>query len=112
MEISHNEFPHYDIVKIKGRIDSYTAPSLSDKLRSIIHSGRYNIILDLHDVMYVSSAGLRVMIDVQKTCRKNDTGETILLHLPQRVYETLEVTGFLPLFKLFNDLDSASRYFS
>jgi anti-sigma B factor antagonist len=55
---------------------------------------------------------LRVMIDLQKTCRLNKRGEAVLLHLPQRVYETLELAGFLPLFKLFENLDLALNNFS
>jgi anti-sigma B factor antagonist len=111
MEIVHNEYPNCDLVKVDGRIDSYTAPLLSSKVGLIVSDGRFNIILDMTDVVYVSSAGLRVMIDVQKTCRQNGRGETILLHLPQRVYETLELAGFLPLYKLFNDVESAIGYF-
>lgn len=112
MEIMHVEYPNSDMIKVRGRIDSYTAPTLSTKLSSIISAGRYNIILDMTDVVYVSSAGLRVMIDVQKTCRLNKRGETVLLNLPQRVNETLELAGFLPLYKLFNDTESAVGYFS
>jgi anti-sigma B factor antagonist len=111
MEITHTEYPNCDLVKVIGRIDSYTAPALSTKLRSIMSTNRYNIILDMNDVVYVSSAGLRVMIDTQKTCRLDKRGETILLNLPQRVFETLELAGFLVLYKVFNDLDSAISHF-
>ena len=112
MEVTHTEYPNCDLVAVNGRIDSYTAPMLSSQLNSIVGTGRYNIILDMKDVVYVSSAGLRVMIDIQKTCRLNKRGEAVLLHLPQRVYETLELAGFLPLFKLFNDLDGSISNFS
>jgi len=112
MEIAHVEYTNSDVIKISGRIDSYTAPTLSSRLTSIISAGRYNIILDMTDVVYVSSAGLRVMIDVQKTCRLYKRGETVLLNLPRRVHETLELAGFLPLFRLFSDLESAIGHFS
>jgi anti-sigma B factor antagonist len=112
MEIVHTEYPNCDLVNLSGRIDSYTAPLLSSQLNTLMGSGRYNIILDMQNVVYVSSAGLRVMIDLQKTCRLNQRGEAVLLHLPQRVYETLELAGFLPLFKLFTDLESSVNYFS
>lgn len=112
MEIVHTEYPNCDLVALSGRIDSYTAPLLSSRLNTIMGSGRYNIILDMQDVVYVSSAGLRVMIDLQKTCRLNNRGEAVLLHLPQRVYETLELAGFLPLFKLFADPESSISHFS
>jgi anti-sigma B factor antagonist len=112
MEIVHTEYPTCDLVTVSGRIDSYTAPLLASQLNSIVGNSRYNIILDMEEVVYVSSAGLRVMIDIQKTCKLNHRGEAVLVHLPQRVYETLELAGFLPLFKLFTDLESAIQHFS
>lgn len=112
MEIIHSAFPDCDLVKAKGRVDGYTAPQLSSKLNSIVSNGRYNIILDMSDVVYVSSAGLRVMIDIQNSCRHNMQGETVLLQIPQRIYETLEITGLLPLYRLFDTLENAIKYFA
>jgi anti-sigma B factor antagonist len=96
-----------DVVVIKGRIDSNTAPDLSEKLNEIIAQQRYKIILDLSDVIFVSSAGLRVLIDIQKTCKKMNQGEVILVNTPPRVYDTLDLAGFVPLFKFYTDVSSA-----
>ncbi len=111
MDLIHSPFPNCDLIKVSGRIDSYTSPQLMSQINAIITSGRYKIILDLGDVTYVSSAGLRVMIDSQKTCRRHNRGETVLLNLPPRVYETLELAGFLPLYKLFSDKEKAIENF-
>ncbi len=59
------------------------------------------------DVEYVSSAGLRVLISVQKTCKRWNRGHLVLAEVPQRVYETLDLAGFLPLFDIFDDVTSA-----
>jgi anti-sigma B factor antagonist len=96
-----------DIVVIKGRIDSYTAPNLSEKLNEITAQKRFKIILDMRDVIFISSAGLRVLIDIQKTCKKMNQGELILVNIPPRVYDTLDLAGFVPLFKFFADVNSA-----
>lgn len=107
MEITETLVNQSVIVAVKGRIDSYTAPQFSDTLKSITARGIYTIILDLHDVMYISSAGLRVLIDILKTCKKSDNGELILVSVPQRIRETLELAGFAPLFRFFPDVQSA-----
>jgi anti-anti-sigma factor len=112
MELIHTPFPNCDLIKVSGRIDSYTSPQLMSQIDILISSGRYKIILDLRDVTYVSSAGLRVMIDAQKKCRLNSRGETVLLNLPPRVYETLELAGFLPLYELFTDKEYALEHFT
>lgn len=107
MEINTTQYKQCDLVKVKGRVDSLTAPQLAEALKIITDAGRFKIVLDLSEVSYVSSAGLRVMIDVQKTCRHLNRGEMALCGVPQRIYETLDLAGFVPLFKFFEDATSA-----
>lgn len=107
MEITVTQQGQCVIVAIKGRIDSYTAPQFSDSLRPIAHSDIKTIILDLNDVVYISSAGLRVLIDIHKTCKKLNKGGVVLTSVPQRVFETLELAGFSPLFRFFPNVSTA-----
>ena len=111
MEITVTPKENCDLVVIKGRIDSYTAPNLSESLNDITKRAHYKIILEMSDVSYVSSAGLRVLIDIQKTCKKMHQGDVLLVNIPQRVYETLELAGFVPLFKFYNNVESAIAEF-
>jgi len=111
MEIAVKLLKDCELVVIKGRIDSYTAPNLSDALSKITKHNQCKIIMDMSDVSYVSSAGLRVLIDLQKTCKKANLGEVLLVNIPQRVYETLELAGFAPLFKFYKNVDSALAEF-
>ena len=111
MDISTNEFNRYDIISVKGRIDSFTAPKLSEVINNITDIGKYNIILNLSNVDYVSSAGLRVMIDTQKTCKQLSRGELVLVGVPKRIFDTLELAGFVPLFKFYNnDAEAAGSF--
>lgn len=111
MDVTVTPKENCDLVELKGRIDSFTAPQLSDTLIDITQQNIYKIILDMTDVSYVSSAGLRVLIDIQKKCKKLNQGEIVLVNTPQRVYETLELAGFIPLFRLFNNVNSAIAAF-
>ena len=107
MEVNVTAMKNCDLVVVKGRIDSYTAPNLSETLNSITKHNQCKIIMDMSNVSYVSSAGLRVLIDLQKTCKKGNQGEVLLVSIPPRVYETLELVGFAPLFKFYKNVDSA-----
>lgn len=111
MEITVTPKENCDLVVVQGRIDSYTAPNLSESLNEITKNNHCKIILDMGEVSYVSSAGLRVLIDIQKTCKKMHQGEVLLVSVPQRVYETLELAGFVPLFKFYENVDSALTEF-
>jgi len=107
MEITTTSYKRCDLVQVSGRVDSFTAPNLSDTLRSITDSGRFRIALDMAGVTYVSSAGLRVLIDTQKTSKALNRGEIVLACVPPRIYETLDLAGFVPLFKFFDDTTAA-----
>jgi anti-sigma B factor antagonist len=111
LEVKVKSINNCELVAVNGRIDSYTAPQLSDTLDQITGQNMYKIIMDLREVTYVSSAGLRILIDVQKKCKKNSQGEVLLVSIPQRVYDTLELAGFVPLFKFFTNVASAIAAF-
>jgi anti-sigma B factor antagonist len=111
MEITLQPIDNCDLVIIKGRIDSYTSPNLAEKLNDLTAMDRYKIVLDLGEVSFVSSAGLRVFIDIQKKCKRTNQGEVILLNVPPRVYDTLELAGFAPLFKFYTNVNSAIEAF-
>jgi anti-sigma B factor antagonist len=107
METTLTPFKHCDLIKVIGRIDSATAPKFAEALDSVMNEGRYKIVLDLEDVEFMSSAGLRVLISAQKTCRRYNRGEVALALVPQRVYEAMDLAGFVPLFSFYEDVTSA-----
>jgi len=107
MEIATTQYKHCDMVKPNGRVDSSTAPQLAKALDEITDAGRFKIILDLEQVDFMSSAGLRVLISTQKTCKRNNRGEVALAAVPKRIHDALDLAGFIPLFKFFdNALDA------
>jgi anti-sigma B factor antagonist len=107
MNISTMEYPNCDVISASGRVDSFTAPRLAEAFQTMIDRGHCKLVFDMSTIDYISSAGLRVMIDVQKNCRLSNNGELKLVSVPKRVSETLELAGFIPLFKIYSDLDIA-----
>jgi len=107
MEVTTKQFKRCDLVKATGRIDSNTAPQLAEALDAINEAGQFKIVFDLSEVDFISSAGLRVMINVQKTCKRWNRGELVLTSVPQRIYEALDLAGFVPLFKFYDDIVEA-----
>ncbi len=111
MEISSTQFKHCDHVKISGRVDSSTAPQMADALNAIMDAGRYKIIIDFSGVEFISSAGLRVLVNAQKTCRRYNRGEVVLAKIPQNIYAALDLAGFTTLFQIFDEVITAVGYF-
>lgn len=107
MELNHTEFKRCDLVSVRGRVDSATAPKLLEKLSEITNAGRFRIILAMGEMDFISSAGLRVLISAQKNCKRYNRGEVVLSSVPPTILASLELAGFTPLFKIFDDTTSA-----
>ena len=74
-------------VAISGRLDTTTAPELGKELD---FTGITSVEFDLADLEYVSSAGLRVILMVQK----NMKGNFVLKNVKPEIMEIFEITGF------------------
>ena len=111
LEVTTKQFKRCDLVMATGRIDSQTAPQLSDVFDAINNAGRYRIVFDMTELVYISSAGLRIMINVQKACKRWNRGEMVLAGVPEKIYGALKLAGFLPLFKIYDDATEAVGHF-
>ena len=107
MEVTTKQFKRSDLVEATGRIDSQTAPQLAEVFNAINDAGRFKLVFDMSEVEYISSAGLRVMINIQKTCKRWNRGEMALAGVPERVYGALNLAGFVPLFSIYDDAAEA-----
>ena len=111
MNVETKNFKHCDLVTLSGRIDSETSPRLEAALAKITDEDRFKIVLDLNDVEFMSSAGLRVLVNVQKLCRRYNRGEIVLTRIPKNIYDALDLAGFTSIIKIFDDTASAVGYF-
>lgn len=81
-------------LKIAGRLDTTTAPDLEAEITSMI-DGIEQLVLDLADLEYVSSAGLRVILKAQKEMNAN--GSMKLINVNDSVLEVFDITGFIDI---------------
>jgi anti-sigma B factor antagonist len=107
LEVITKQFKRCDLVRATGRVDSRTAPQLAEHFDAINGVGRFKIVFDMSEVEYISSAGLRIMINIQKTCKRWNRGELVLAGVPERVYDALNLAGFVPLFNIYDDATEA-----
>jgi anti-sigma B factor antagonist len=78
-------------VKLVGRLDTTTAPTLEAELKAST-AGIARLVFDFAELEYLSSAGLRVLLGAQKTMNKQ--GEMIIRNVNDTINEIFEVTGF------------------
>ena len=78
-------------IELAGRLDTMTAPKLEAAVDDNI-AGITQLIFDLSDLTYTSSAGLRVFLKAQKCM--NRQGTMVLRNVCPEIVEVFEVTGF------------------
>ena len=111
MQITSTQFKHCDMVKLSGRVDSSTAPQLSEALNAIMESGRFKFVIDFTGVEFISSAGLRVLVNAQKACKRYNRGEVVLACVSKNIYSALDLAGFTSLYQIYDDTLAAVGYF-
>ena len=79
------------VLMISGRLDTNTASVLEKTIREDIRENT-TLVLDMKELEYISSAGLRVLLSAQKRMQRN--GAMKLIHVCEIVKEVLELTGF------------------
>lgn len=77
-------------LKIDGMLDTLTAPELEGKLNALLPQVT-ELVLDLEELTYISSAGLRVIIGAQKTMLRQ--GVMKLIHMQPGIREIFTITG-------------------
>ncbi len=76
---------------LEGRLDTLTAPQLEAELKASLN-GVKELVMDLTELQYVSSAGLRVLLSAQK--KMNEQGSMIVQGVSEEVMEIFDITGF------------------
>jgi anti-sigma B factor antagonist len=107
MEVTTSRYKHCNLISVKGRVDSNTAPDLNKAIAKSTAAGDYRLVIDLGGVDFLSSAGLRVLMLAQKTCKRYNRGEVKLSRVPAKIKSALDLVGFTILFTFYDDPVSA-----
>ena len=92
MEVSKNKNKDSLVVAVKGRLDTNTAPELEQSIMSDLEDVKL-LKLDLAELDYISSAGLRVVLTLHKTMAAR-SGSFKVSNPKEEVLEVFDMTGF------------------
>ena len=90
MEVTIDKQDSKLTVKVTGRLDTLSSPELEKKLGSVLEGVTY-VVMDLNELEYISSAGLRVLIGISKALGAQ--GEMKIINVNETVMDIFEVTG-------------------
>jgi anti-sigma B factor antagonist len=106
MEVKQEHTDGVEIFSVKGSLDSNTSPEFEALIYKTLENGQRKLILDLEDLDYISSAGIRVMLKTTKDLKRMD-GNIVLCSLQDYVREVFDIAGFDGYLNIENNLDGA-----
>ena len=112
MKIKEHKRDGVVILELSGKLmGGPDADALSETLKTLIHEGVKNVIINLEKVKWVNSTGLGILISGYSTMKKNG-GELKLLKVSHRIENIFIVSKLYTVFESFNDKDEAVQSFS
>ena len=109
MQIAERESGAVTVLDLSGRITmGEDGNLLKDKLQSLLHQGKKNILFNLAQVSYVDSAGLGAIVSAYTTVTR-EGGSLKLANVTKKLQDLLSITKLLTVFETFDSEDEALR---
>jgi anti-sigma B factor antagonist len=96
-------------VRLTGSLDTTTAPELERQLVPVLASAVKDLVFDLAQLKFISSAGLRVFSTVRKQLKERG-GQASFVHMQPQIQEVFEIIKALPGVAIFKDMAEMDRY--
>ena len=97
------------ILQLAGSLDTATAPELERQLKTVLLEPVRDIVFDLAQLKFLSSAGVRVFSTTRKTLQERG-GQTTFVNLQPQIEMVFEVIRMLPGIAVFKDAAELDRY--
>lgn len=110
LNIELNEIEKKILIKVEGRLDAPSSPSLERKINSLIEEGKHQILIDFSKVDYLSSAGLRLLLSATKKLKAKE-GYLVLFSIPDEVMEIIKLAGFQKILTICKNEQEALQHF-
>ena len=94
------------ILSLTGSLDTNTSKEAENQINKLLEEGSIKLLIDLTDLDYISSSGLRILLSTSKKL-KPLKGEMRICGLNETVNEVFEISGFTMIFNVLRTLEEA-----
>ena len=106
---SHQKAMDAYVVALEGEINGHTYPVLENKMDQLLAERPTLIVLDMAEVSYMSSAGIRVILKTKKALAEGE-GKLVFMNLQPQIKKVFEIINALPSMRVFKDLREMDAY--
>ena len=96
-------------VKLTGSLDTATAPELERQLAPVLSGTAKDLVFDLAQLKFISSAGLRIFSMARKQLKERG-GQASFVNMQPQIQEVFEIMKSLPGVAVFKDVAELDRY--
>lgn len=94
------------IFSLSGRLDSHSAPQFELQVQDFLDSPSSNLVLNFNNLDYISSAGLRIILNTAKAYKPTQY-KFITCSMQDHVQEVFEISGFDSFITICTTLDES-----
>lgn len=98
MDVKINNTGNEVSIAISGRLDSVTSADFEQQMEPVMTGNMENVIIDCSEFVYISSAGLRVFLKMQKAANSKK-GNLRIKNMNAEIKNVFDMTGFTQIFK-------------
>ena len=106
MDISEDRKAGAVVLALSGKFDATTAKPFEEKIIGVINSGTQRLVVDLSQLEYISSSGLRVFLLAAKRLQSTD-GKIVLCSMKDHVRQVFDLAGFSSILAIYGSRDEA-----
>jgi anti-anti-sigma factor len=99
MQFAQEQIGDTTVVTVKGRLDGTSSQTFADRVGALVLRPRPKLLVDFADVDFITSAGLRAMLQIVKRVKASG-GAFALCAVQTPVREVLDFSGFAPMFSI------------
>ncbi len=110
MEASFNKIENVVVLALKGKVDAANVSKLEKVCQQILDQGENNVLIDGTQLEFISSAGLRVLLKLAKSIKRN-SGKLAAARLNDLVRQIFEISGFVELFPIYENVVTGLNHF-
>jgi anti-anti-sigma factor len=96
-------------IGVQGRLDAITSPKFEQAIDPILKQGMDYLILDLSKVSYISSAGIRALMYINKSLAERDA-KVICINMQPQIAKVMEAIKQLPGLHIFRSDEELDKY--
>jgi stage II sporulation protein AA (anti-sigma F factor antagonist) len=105
MDVDTRKEGNVTVVALAGKLDAVTSPAFEQQIRGTIEGGNHAIVVDLAQLDYISSAGLRALLVLAKQVKAKG-GKACLANVSGNVRSVFDMSGFATIFEIVESVST------